>query len=112
MRLLVIALSLFLFSGCYRTHYVNFSQHNPQRATSSSESDASDGWQSFFLYGWLPGERRVDARRWCGGEENIDSIKTRKTFLQGLVTQVAGYYINIYAPWDGEIHCVEKPSIP
>ena len=104
-----LALSLVCFSlGCFRTHYVNFSVKNPERVQQYLPVRAS-GWQSFYLYGWVPGERVIDARARCGGEEKVHSIWTQQTFLEGLVESVAGFYINVYAPWDGAVYCTEKP---
>ncbi|MEN8183664.1 MAG: hypothetical protein ABFS46_14135 [Myxococcota bacterium] len=107
-----LVLSLFLAS-CYRTHYVNFSPQNPDRApaaTAAAPVRSGGGWQDFFLYGWVPGELTIDARQKCRGAENVDSVRTRRTFLEGLVAAVAGFYINIYSPWDGAVYCQEAPS--
>ena len=68
------------------------------------------GWQHFFLYGWVPGERRIDARERCGDAEKIHSIQTRRTFVEGFVAAFAGYYINIYSPWNGAVYCTEQPA--
>lgn len=97
--------------GCYRTHYVHFA---PQAAPPAGASEDSapppeplrvSGWQSFFLYGWVPSERRIDARELCGGADAIESIRTQQTFLQGLVAAFAGYIVNIYSPYDAAVYC-------
>jgi hypothetical protein len=78
-------------------------------AASSSQPVRVSGWQHFFIWGWAPAEKKIDAAGKCGGAENLDSIRTEETFLQGLVQQFAGYYINIYSPWNAEIYCREAP---
>ena len=106
--LCLILLGLVL-SACYRTHYVNFSPQNPLRAPAAApEKPVRSGWQHFFIWGWVPDERIIDARAACGGSQSVDSIKTRRTFLEGLVAAFAGYYINVYSPWDGAIYCSES----
>ena len=112
MRLFARVLISFLASSCYRAHYVDFSPENPNRATSTTVPVRVTGWQSFFLFGWVPGTRLIDASSACGGADNIESIRTRQTFLQGLVTMLASYYINIYAPWNGAVYCHQPPSQP
>jgi hypothetical protein len=68
-------------------------------------------WQSFFLFGLAPGERTFDASDQCGSAENIESIRTRRTFFQGLIAAVAGVYlINIYSPYDAAVWCRERPD--
>jgi hypothetical protein len=62
-------------------------------------------WRHFFLWGWVPGELRIDAQDACGGTEQIDSIETRRTFAQGLVAAVAGFYVNVYSPYNGAVYC-------
>jgi hypothetical protein len=109
-RTLTILCSLALTTACYRTHYVNFSPANPNRSPQSAQPvKRGSGWQHFFIYGWVPSELTVDARSECGSAENVDSIQTRQTFLEGLVGAVAGFYINIYAPWDGAVYCRQAP---
>lgn len=103
---LACLIALALLTSCYRTHYVNFSPTNPLRSPTAGQA-ARHGreWQHFFLWGWVPSERQFDARAACGGAENIDSIRTQETFLEGLVSAFAGYYVNIYSPWNGAIYC-------
>ena len=110
MRIASTLLLCLLLTACYRTHYVNFSPQNPIRAEAPApDKPVRSGWQHFFLWGWVPDEKPIDARAACGGSENIDSIQTRQTFLEGLVHQVTTYYVNIYSPWDGAIYCRESP---
>ncbi len=97
-------------SGCYRTNYINFGppqKHAEARAPQelSDEYTTNNGWQHFFLYGWIPGQRNYAVDATCGGADRIESINTRQTFLQGLVRAVAGFYINIYSPYNAKIEC-------
>lgn len=111
MRIIAALLLCLIFSGCYRTHYANFSPANPNRAPQQTEPvRGSRGWQHFFVWGWFPGERIIDARKTCGEADNIDSIQTRQTFLEGLVAAFAGYYVNVYSPWNGAVYCREAPT--
>jgi len=105
--LLVVCLAA---TGCFRTHYINLSPANPMRSADSYVPVHVTGWQSFFVWGWFPIEHRIDALERCGGADKIDSIKTRQTFLEGLVAAFAGYYVNIYSPWDGAVYCTEEPG--
>lgn len=105
---LTIALCL-LLPACFRTHYSNFRPPEPQPPGQGAPVKAESGWRHFFLFGWIPSEMPIDARAKCGAASNIHSIQTRQTFLEGLVESVAGYYVNIYAPWDGAVYCREAP---
>jgi len=111
MRIASTLLLCLLLSACYRTHYVNFSPQNPIRAAAAAPDEpVRSGWQHFFIWGWVPDEKMIDARQACGGSHNLDSIQTRRTFLEGLVAAVAGYYINVYSPWDGAIYSGSRPD--
>src|SRR5262245_17235223 len=111
-----LLLLLAFASGCYRTHYENFSPANPNRAPleATAYQPHVSSWQHFFVYGWIPEERFIDARKICGRAENVQAIETRRKFLEGLVGTFAGYYvINIYSPWDGGVVCKQDPqSLP
>ena len=105
--------------GCYQAHYVNFSPQNPLRGGAPAASTPADApvktgnsWRSFFLFGWAPGELRIDAAGECGGADRVDSIRTQQTFAQGVVASLAGYYINIYSPYDAAIYCKQSPPAP
>jgi hypothetical protein len=107
---LILGLSL---TGCFRTHYANFSPLNPDRAGAAAAAApvrSTSGWQHFFLFGWVPSKLTIDAKQECGSPEHVDSIDTRQTFLEGLVESVAGFYINVYAPWDAVVHCSADPG--
>ena len=110
MRRATWSLLVLLVFGCYRTHYENFSPNNPIRAPQSARPAHGTGWQHFFLYGLVPDERDIDARGICGGTENVAAIETRRTFAEGLVAAFAGYYINVYSPFDGAVFCGATPS--
>jgi hypothetical protein len=100
--LLVVGLSFSL--GCHRTVYYGLSDP----ATVGSQTvpvEPTSRWQHFFLFGWVPSERTIDARAACGGTHKIREIRTRQTFLQGLIETLASYYVNIYSPWTGEVVC-------
>ena len=108
---LAALLCLVLLTACYRTHYTNFSPANPNLAPQTTQPvKRGSGWQHFFIWGWIPSELTIDARQDCGGAENVHSIQTRRTFLEGLVAAFAGYYINIYSPWDGTLYCRQHPT--
>jgi len=112
-RSLVFLVFIVSLTSCYRTHYVNFSPQNPERSPSVTAGPpvrAGSGWRSFFIWGWVPGEMEIDAQKQCGGSENLDSVQTRRTFLEGLVAAFAGFYINIYSPWDGAVYCRSASS--
>jgi hypothetical protein len=47
----------------------------------------------------------IEASEQCGGVEHVQRIETRRTFVQGLIAQVAGYYVNIYSPYSGGAIC-------
>ncbi len=114
--ILTLAL-LIVVSGCHRTQYFNVRpQQAPVEATALENSMGSltraGGWQSFFLWGLVPGSKTLDASALCGGPENIGMITTRRSFLEGLVASLAGFYINIYSPWDGAVYCSTRLNAP
>ena len=95
-------------SGCFRTVYHHLEPPSYQPATQSvrPNRELNSGWQHFFIYGWAPGEKVIDAAGRCGGAGQVQEIRTEQTFLQGFIGAVAGYYINIYSPYTGEVVCV------
>lgn len=107
-----LAVAMLLQIGCHRTRYINLAppdaistapeQSLPRRRTRS-------GWQHFFVYGWAPGVKVIDGEEICGGPHRVREIRTQRTFVQGLVGAVAGYYVNIYNPYDGRVVCLEEP---
>src|SRR5262245_15989669 len=107
-RLATLLIAGALLTACYRTHYVNFSPHSPAAlAAEAAEEPAPGAWRHFFVWGWFPDERIIDARAACGGAMHIASIQTQRTFLEGLVESFAGYYVNVYSPYDGAIYCTK-----
>jgi len=104
---LVLVCCVFL-PGCFRTVYVNLLPPNmPPAVETASTLDKKTryGWQHFFIWGWVPEEITIDAAVLCGGEEHVARIETRQTFLQRLIEAFAGYYINVYAPYNGRVVC-------
>lgn len=110
MKMPVAAVALVLLSqiACYRTHYERFAAVRTDEVERAVPVQVTS-WQHFYLWGWVPGEKVVDARKRCGGAEKIVSVETRRSFLQGLVAAFAGYYVNVYSPWDGAVFCTEQP---
>ena len=109
-RLLWVILVSFCLFGCSRAVYINVqgdkvAQKIPMERIESTPGFDDTQWQHFFLYGWVPDERIIDAAKLCNGKEHIVAIKTKETFLEGLVTQAATVYINIYSPYDGCVVC-------
>ena len=104
---LALAAVLLAASGCFRTVYHHLEPPSYQPATQSPRVVREDsGWQHVFIYGWAPGEKVIDAAARCGGPGQVQEIRTEQTFLQGFIGAVAGYYINIYSPYTGEVVCV------
>ena len=107
-RALSAALLCLVASACYRTVYRDLLPPDMPPAVETPDTLSKSppgGWQSFFLWGWVPTEKRIDAAKICGGEGHVARIETRQTFAQGLIQSLAGYYINIYAPYNGAVKC-------
>jgi len=96
-------------SGCFRTVYRDL---EPAGAVSrpATITSSSSPWRSFFLYGWLPPEVVVHAAAECGGATNVYEIRTRRTFVQGLVARFASSGVNVYSPWTGEVVCIGEAA--
>jgi len=96
-------------SGCFRTVYRNLepTMSPPGEVTYRGQNS---GWQHFFIWGWVPSEKIIDAAGRCGGADRVLAIKTRQTFVQGLVEAFAGYYVNVYSPYTGQVVCVDSPA--
>jgi hypothetical protein len=93
-------------TSCARTVYTNLHPQLPEGTTLQNQPrDSPRYWRHFFIYGWVPAELIIDAESYCQGTEHIDRIETRSSFVQGLVSAVAGYYINIYSPYTGRVVC-------
>lgn len=99
--------------GCYRTHYKNVSPPVVSEPSAiEPEKPRDQSWIHFFIWGWVPAERRIDAARQCGGAEHIVAIETERRFVQGLIAIFASYYINIYSPWTGRVVCDDTVPAP
>lgn len=110
-RLAVLAMAAALVSGCFRTTYTNLAPPTDAALTPvAATKPKSSGWQSFFLYGWIPDEKQIDAAAFCGGAEHVRAIETERSFLQGLVTSFAGFYVNIYSPFTGRVVCDDSKT--
>ncbi len=85
---------------------------DPQTSSASTAPDRIklSRWLNFWVFGWVPGEMRLDAAAHCGGIEHVDSLETRLTFLQGLIAAFAGYVINVYSPYTGWVVCDDDPN--
>lgn len=112
-RVLIVILVALSCLGCQRTVYTNL-QGVQKTATKvvdalPSDDEADDGtWQHFFVYGWVPGVKVIDASEECGGAANIKTISTKRSFGEGAVAMFASAYINIYSPYDGHVTCFSK----
>lgn len=107
----VAALALLaLTAGCYRTAYTGFARPEAALTTTPATAPRSSSWRSFYLYGYLPSELAIDAAAECGGAARVREIRTRQTFTQGLIGMFAtSSGVNAYAPWTGEVICVDDP---
>ena len=108
--LTALCLVLVVAMGCFRTEYRNLvPPSSPPEVSEGSPVRGGKRWQSFFIFGLAPGQRVFDASDQCGTAENIESIRTRRTFFQGLIAGVAGvYFFNIYSPYDAAVWCKEE----
>lgn len=60
----------------------------------------------FFVWGLgAPAKRTYPVDVIGGGADRVESIRTQRTFVQGLVAAFAGYYINIYSPYNAAFVC-------
>ena len=105
MPLVYIGLIGLCTAGCFRTEYRNFYAPDHEAMGDATGRRSSETWRNFFVFGWVPGEMEIDAAAVCG-EGNVRKIETQLSFLQGFVTALTSFfYINIYSPWTGEVHC-------
>jgi hypothetical protein len=104
---LVLAGTLAAATGCFRTVYHNLepTSYQPTARVAPHDREKNSSWQHFFIYGWAPSERVIDAAARCGGPMQVQEIRTEQSFGQGLIATFAGYYINIYSPYTGEVVC-------
>jgi len=102
----VLVVSVLLSSACARTVYTNL--HPDRGATHADkhpDGERSKYWRNFFIFGWAPGERVIDAAGYCGGREHVDRIETSRSFVQGLLAVITSYYVSIYTPYTGRVVC-------
>ena len=61
-------------TGCFRTvyHHLEPPTYVPTATARVVREDSS--WQHFFLYGWVPSERVINAASECGGVERVQDI--------------------------------------
>ena len=64
------------------------------------------GWRNFYLFGWVPGEKVIDAAERCGGVEHVRSIRTWQTFAQGLVSTLL---LDMVSPRTALVTCDHYP---
>jgi len=103
-------LALLLASGCFRTVYRNLQPANAPPVVETPVTlmhTPRSAWQSFFLYGWFPTERPIDAAQQCGGAEHVVTIETKQSFGQGTISVVvlALFWLGIYSPWSAHVTC-------
>ena len=110
MRRTIACLVLVAFSslatGCFKATYLNlYSEDYTIPEGSPATNFESDGWRNFFIFGQIPGELVIDARRLCG-EGHVAEIETRWTFLQVVLTGVStAFFVNLYSPITGKVIC-------
>ncbi len=110
MRRSIVALLLIgslLSVGCLRTTYRHlYGEQGDAEVGFEGQPDRRPArWQHFYLFGWVPGERRIKSGEICG-EVGVDEIRTKRSFVQGLLTAITSLlYINIYSPFTAETHC-------
>jgi hypothetical protein len=107
-RRLFVLLAALALSGCFRTTYINLHAADAPTPVETAQTRAKHGkgsWQSFFLFGWIPSTKVIDAAEQCGGEDHVWRIETENSLGTGFVCSVAGYYINVYCPWRAHVTC-------
>jgi len=111
----LVLLALFLTTGCFRTVYTNLQASGappPVEAPETRAHHQNKDWQSFFLFGWVPGEKRIDAATICGGEEHVARLETEQTWFQAVTTTLilAAAWLGIYSPWRAAVICDHDPE--
>lgn len=108
-RVVAAALVLSIGSGCYRTLYRNLQPVNAPPVVEDASAvhpRLRSSWQSFFMYGWFPLDRNIDANRQCG-EGHVKAVETQQSFAQGTTAWAVMvlFYLGIYSPWDAAVSC-------
>jgi len=111
----LVLVALFANAACFRTVYTDLQPRGappPPESTESRSHHQNKDWQSYFLFGWIPGEKRIDAARLCGGDEHVARIETEQTWFQALTTTVilAAAWLGIYSPWRAAVICDHDPE--
>ncbi len=92
-------LTLFL-SGCATQR---FNVNGPVAPQSTPSLETS---QPFFI-GGIGQESSLNAATVCGGAQNVASVETEMTFLDGLLSAITG---NIYTPRTAKVYCLVPNS--
>jgi hypothetical protein len=109
---LLLATAVLAASGCYRINYVNLQAPPGAPAAATVPHSPPSGVQHFFVYATLPNERAYKADGVCGPGNEVREIRTRRTFLPGLISALASYYVELYAPYDLQIVCLPVSTAP
>jgi hypothetical protein len=107
-RILVATMIALFAISCSRTVYTGFNptaSASPPHDHDQKDRSAPKAWRHFFVFGWAPPEMVIDAAGYCDGAEHVARIETQRSFVQGVIAAVAGYYVNIYSPYTGRVVC-------
>jgi hypothetical protein len=96
MRYLLVAV-LFVFAGCTTIHFDN-------GETSGTVSTQSAEWHHNWALDLYEGSAPVDVEEVCG-ENGWSSVKTERSFTQGLASFVANFMAPIWYPKTAEVVC-------
>jgi len=93
--------------SCARTVYTNLHPRLPAPPVARNADRSSPPyWRHFFVFGLAPSDLVIDASAYCQGTARIERIETSLSFVQAVVTALAGYYVfNIYSPYTGRVVC-------
>ena len=91
-RVLVLALSVLMFSGCYHATI--------NTGVAPGTTQIHQPWATSFIYGLVP-PATVDAMETCGSA-GVARVETQHSFLNGLV---AGLTFGIFTPMDILVTC-------
>jgi len=95
-KITILALCL-LITACHtQRHFTNVEA--PQRY----KSDRKITQNSDFFIAGIGQTDTIDATQLCGGEQNVDAVETKHTFINGLVSMIT---LGIYYPREYTIYC-------
>src|SRR5262249_15144574 len=83
---LPVLLAAFGLSASFRTVYMNLRAAAAQEVIETPDALKmlpKSSWQSFFLFGWIPNPRVIDAAGQCGGEGHGARIETENDLGTG-----------------------------